>query len=202
MQWVDIAIIAVIALSVLTGLFRGFVKELVALCVWALAIWLGLNYSHLLDPYLKAYIQDQSIRTVAAFVAILFATLFVGGVINAILSFVLKKVGLSGTDRTLGMGFGFLRGVFIVALLMTAVQMTSLPYQQYAKDSKLYEQFVPLVAWLSLQMPEMISKVKSVDDGLKKDNGTLSMKLTDATALPHDAELKANNDLNSSYTPP
>lgn len=33
LQWVDIAIVAIIALSVLTGLFRGFVKELVALCV-------------------------------------------------------------------------------------------------------------------------------------------------------------------------
>ena len=42
LQWVDLAIIAVIGLSVLTGLFRGFVKELVALCVWILAIWLGI----------------------------------------------------------------------------------------------------------------------------------------------------------------
>jgi membrane protein required for colicin V production len=57
LQWVDIAIISVIGLSVLTGLFRGFVKELVALCVWVLAIWLGINYSQSLDPWLQSYIQ-------------------------------------------------------------------------------------------------------------------------------------------------
>lgn len=163
LQWVDIAIVAIIGLSVLTGLFRGFVKELVALCVWILAIWLGFNYSPSLDPWLQTYIQEQSARTAIAFIIILFATLFVGGVINAILSFILKRAGLSGTDRTLGMGFGFLRGVFIVALIMVAVKMTSLPYQQYSQESKLYARFDPVVSLLYEHLPEFIKQVKAVD---------------------------------------
>lgn len=163
LQWVDLAIIAIIGLSVLTGLFRGFVKELVALCVWILAIWLGFNYSQSLDPWLGKYIQEQSARTAVAFIIILFGTLFVGGVINAILSFILKRAGLSGTDRTLGMGFGFLRGVFIVALIMVAVKMTSLPYEQYSRDSRFYAQFDPVVSLLYAHLPEFIKQVKSVD---------------------------------------
>lgn len=163
LQWVDIAIVAIIALSVLTGLFRGFVKELVALCVWVLAIWLGFNYSQNLDPWLSPYIQEQSVRTVIGFIIILFGTLLVGGVVNAILSFILKRAGLSGTDRTLGMGFGFLRGVFIVALIMVAVKMTSLPYQEYSQKSKLYARFDPVVALLYSHLPEFIKQVKAVD---------------------------------------
>ncbi|AMQ27634.1 TPA: CvpA family protein [Legionella pneumophila] len=163
LQWVDIAIVAIIALSVLTGLFRGFVKELVALCVWILAIWLGFNYSQSLDPWLSSYIEEQSVRTAIGFIIILFATLFVGGVVNAILSFILKRAGLSGTDRTLGMGFGFLRGVFIVALIMVAVKMTSLPYQEYSQKSKLYARFDPVVALLYSHLPEFIKQVKTVD---------------------------------------
>ncbi|MCL5272386.1 MAG: CvpA family protein [Gammaproteobacteria bacterium] len=163
LQWVDIGIITIVGLSVLTGLFRGFVKELVALCVWVLAIWLGFNYSQSLDPWLQNYIQEQSARTAVAFIIILFGTLFVGGVINAVLSFILKRAGLSGTDRTLGMGFGFLRGVFIVALIMVAVKMTSLPYQEYSKESKLYAQFDPVVSLLYSHLPEFIKQVKAVD---------------------------------------
>lgn len=163
LQWVDIGIIAIIGLSVLTGLFRGFVKELVALCVWALAIWLGFNYSQSLDPWLQSYIQEQSARTAIAFIIILFGTLLVGGIINATLSFILKRAGLSGTDRTLGMGFGFLRGVFIVALIMVAVKMTSLPYQEYSRESKLYAQFDPVVSLLYSHLPEFIKQVKAVD---------------------------------------
>lgn len=163
LQWVDLGIITIVGLSVLTGLFRGFVKELVALCVWILAIWLGYHYSESLDPWLQSYIQEKSARTAVAFVIILFSTLLVGGIINAILSFILKRAGLSGTDRTLGMGFGFLRGVFIVALLMVAVKMTSLPYESYAQNSQLYSRFDPLVAWLYGQMPEFVKQVKTVD---------------------------------------
>lgn len=163
LQWVDIAIITVIGLSVLTGLFRGFVKELVALCVWILAIWLGYHYSERLDPWLASFIQEKSARTAVAFIIILFATLLAGGIVNAVLSFILKRAGLSGTDRTLGMGFGFIRGVFIVALIMVAVKMTSLPYQHYSQDSQLYARFDPLVSWLYGHLPEFIKQVKSVD---------------------------------------
>jgi membrane protein required for colicin V production len=164
LHWVDLAIIAIIGLSVLTGLFRGFIKELVALCAWILAIWLGFKYSQSLDPWLQKYIQEQSIRSAVAFILILFATLFAGGVVNAILSFILKRAGLSGTDRTLGMGFGFIRGVFIVALLMVAVKMTSLPYQQYELESKLYARFDPVVAVIYTHLPEVIKQVKTVDN--------------------------------------
>jgi len=167
MSWVDIAIVTIIGLSVLTGLFRGFVKELVALCVWILAIWLGYHYSQSLDPWLKPYIHEQSPRSVVGFIAILFATLLAGGIVNAMLSFILKRAGLSGTDRTLGMGFGFLRGVFIVSLLIVAVKMTSLPYEQYSKDSKLCVKFDPLVVWLLAKMPDVINQVKAVDGNEK-----------------------------------
>ncbi|MFA6304086.1 MAG: CvpA family protein [Legionella sp.] len=163
LQWVDIGIIVIIGLSVITGLFRGFVKELVALCVWVLAIWLGIHYSQSLDPWLKNYIQEPSARTAIGFVAILFGTLLVGGIINTILSFILKRSGLSGTDRTLGMGFGFLRGVFIVALIMVAVKMTSFPYEEYARNSVLYARFDPVVALLYAHMPDFVKQVKAFD---------------------------------------
>lgn len=163
LQWADIAIVTVIGLSMLTGLFRGFVKELISLCTWIVAIWVGFHYSDCLDPWLVSYIQDKTARTAVAFILILFACLLVGGIVNATLSFILRRSGLSGTDRTLGMGFGFLRGIFIVALIMLAMKMTSLPYEQYAKDSNLYARFDPLVAWLYGRMPEFVKQVKSVD---------------------------------------
>ncbi|BCA95281.1 colicin V biosynthesis protein [Legionella antarctica] len=163
LQWIDIAIIAAIGLSVLTGLFRGFVKELVALCVWILAFWLAYTYCQSLDPWLQSYIKEQSARTAIGFIIILFATLLVGGVVNAVLSFILKRAGLSGTDKTLGMLFGFMRGVFIVALIMVAVKMTSLPYQEYSKESMLYARFDPAVDLLYAHLPEFIKKLKTVD---------------------------------------
>ncbi len=49
-HWLDYIILVIISLSILTGLFRGFVKEVIALCSWISAIWLGYHYSHILQP--------------------------------------------------------------------------------------------------------------------------------------------------------
>lgn len=166
-HWIDYVILSVIGLSVITGLFRGFVKELIALCVWVLAIWLAMTYSSVVDPWLQPHIQDKTVRTVVAFLAVLFATIIVGGLFNAMLSFILRRSGLSGTDRLLGMGFGLVRGVFIVALLMLVIKMTSLSHEEYTSKSRLYPKFDPLVSWLYGYMPDLISKVAVFD---KKDH--------------------------------
>ena len=168
-HWIDYVIIAVIGLSIVTGLFRGFVKELIALCVWVLAIWLAFTYSQTVAPWLQSYIQDQTARTAVAFVAILLITLIVGGLINALLSFILHRAGLSGTDRLLGMAFGFVRGVFIVALVMLVVKMTSVPDKDYRRQSYLYVKFDPLVNWLYGFTPEFIKKMKVLDTSDKTE---------------------------------
>lgn len=161
LQTIDYVILVVIGLSVLTGIFRGFVKELIALCVWVLAIWLGMTYSHDLSPFLTRYIDDSSVRTAVGFVAILLTTLILGALVNGILSFILHKTGLSGTDRLLGMVFGGVRGVFIVALIILILNMTSLAKtEDYAHRSVLYSLFDPLVHWLSSFTPELIKHAK------------------------------------------
>jgi membrane protein required for colicin V production len=160
--WIDLVILGIIGLSVLTGLIRGFVKELVALCIWVLAIWVAYKYAKILDPWLLQYIEDNTFRSIAAFVIILVGMLVAGAIVNAVLSYLLKRSGLSGTDRLLGMIFGFVRGVFIVALIMLVVSMTSLPYKDYAKESRLYSQFDPVVNWLSTLMPKFFKTAKLI----------------------------------------
>lgn len=161
--WVDLAIILIIGLSVITGLIRGFVKELIALCIWVLAIWLAYHYSDLLDPWLQTYIQDNTARKAACFIIILMSTILLGAIINAFFGFILKRSGLSGTDRILGVGFGFVRGIFIVSLIILVIQLTSIPHEEYSRQSKLYAKFDPLVQWIHGLLPEMIKQVQVID---------------------------------------
>jgi len=158
--WVDLLIIGIIILSVITGLIRGFVKELIAVAVWALAIWLAYHYAHVLEPLLQNYLHDATANNIAAFVLIMIATLIAGGIVNALFSLLLKRSGLSGTDRLLGMVFGFIRGIFIVALLMVVIKMTALLKETELKKSTLYPAFTPIVQWLYGLMPEFIKQVK------------------------------------------
>lgn len=165
LYWVDCAIAGVIGLSVITGMFRGFVKELISLGVWVLAFWCAMTYSQLASAWFQPYIADKTACTVVGFAAILVGTLIAGAIVNTIISHILHRSGLSGIDRLLGMGFGFVRGVFIVALLMLVCKMTSLPIQEYRSHSVLYAQFDPLVAWLYNYTPDVIKKMSMFDKG-------------------------------------
>ncbi len=166
LHWVDYAIIGVVGLSVITGLFRGFVKESIAMGVWILAVWLAITYSSQLAVFFEPYIGDSSARAIVAFAATVIVTLIAGGLFNTLLSFVLKRSGLSGTDRVLGMGFGFVRGVFIVAILMLVVNMTSLPHEEYRTQSSLYAKFDPLVTWLSGYTPAFIKQMQVLEKSI------------------------------------
>lgn len=161
--WLDLVIVGIIVLSMVTGLIRGFVKELMALCIWALAIFVAFKFSYPIEMRLEPYIHDKTMRLAAAFMMVLISCILLGGLINGLLSFVLKRSGLSGTDRLLGMGFGFMRGVFIVALFMVVVKITAFPYQPYADQSQLYAHFDPVVSGLERLMPDMMQKIHVFD---------------------------------------
>ena len=173
-NWVDIAIFVIIGLSMLTGLVRGFVKELIALGIWILAFWLAYHYTASAEILLQQYIKDPSARKIAGFVIILLATVIAGSIVNAIFSFILKRAGLSGTDRLLGMGFGFFRGVFVVSLIIVVLNMTSIPHDNYFRDSSLYPRFDPLTKWLTARLPNVIHKVQWIEQEQEKMSTKLS----------------------------
>jgi membrane protein required for colicin V production len=160
----DIVILAVIAVSVFTGLFRGFVKELFALGIWFLALWSGGHFSNYGAEYLKPWINQPELRLLASFAVIMVMVLIVGGLLSSLLAFLISRSGLSGTDRLLGMVFGFGRAIFIISLLIVVAKLSGFPEQQYSTQSKLYAEFNPVVNWLSSFAPGWLDKIKSLDN--------------------------------------
>ncbi len=120
-NWADWLIVLILVISSLISLKRGLVKEALSLAVWILALVMASWFSLQLAPRLTPWIGEPSLRYILAFAAIVIAVLIVGGILNYILSSLVKATGLSGTDRLLGMLFGLLRGLIIVMLLVIYV---------------------------------------------------------------------------------
>jgi membrane protein required for colicin V production len=165
--WIDILIVGVIGLSVLTGLMRGFFKELIALGAWVLAIWLGVTYTNTFSANLIPYITDSTVRAGVSFIIIVLVCLLFGMIVNALLGFLLKHSGLSGADRILGMGFGFLRGVLIVSLAMVVAGMTGMNLQPYRSTSTLYVYFTPIVSKIATYIQPYIAKAVESGKGVE-----------------------------------
>lgn len=163
LHWIDYAIMSVIALSAITGLVRGFIKEIVALGVWVIAGWMAFVYAKPVAAWLGTYVQDKSARVILAYVVIIVGTLIVGGLLNSMLSFIMHHSGLSGTDRLLGVGFGAVRGIFVVALIMVVIRLSALPEDEYRKHAMLYAYFTPAVNWLYQYTPDLLKRVEDIE---------------------------------------
>lgn len=144
---IDFIIIGIIALSLIISLFRGFVKEVMSLVSWVAAFFVASQFY----PYLASYftqIESIYIRNGVAIVILLIATLIVGSIINYIISQIVDKTGLSGTDRVLGACFGLLRGVLIIAaIIFLAKTFTSVNQTEIWKNSQLIPHFNYIVDW-------------------------------------------------------
>lgn len=153
MIWIDYAITAVVLMSAIMGLWRGFIKEAFALCIWVVAIWVGIHYSRDFSLLLQNVITYPSARIITTFIGLFVATLILGSVISFILNHLIEKTGLTGTDRLLGMLFGVLRGAVLVAVLVMLSGLTPLPEDPWWKHSVLIPPFQTFAVWLKTHIP-------------------------------------------------
>ncbi len=153
MIWIDYAIIALIVISLLIGLLRGLIKEAFSLVVWILAIWIGLTFSREFSVFLESMISYPSARIASAFAILFVVTLILGALISFLLNELVKKTGLTGSDRFLGMIFGIGRGLVVVAIIVMLAGLTPLPEDSWWKESVLIPPFQALAVWLRDHIP-------------------------------------------------
>ncbi len=153
MNWADITIICIIALSAIVSLFRGFVREVLSLVAWVVAFWAAMAFWGSFAAYLEPYIAIPFARMVLAFLGVLVTVLLVFGVINFIVGRLLAKTGLSGPDRLLGALFGLLRGVAIVTVLVVLAGLTPLPANSFWMQSRMLVAFQPAAQLAIAQLP-------------------------------------------------
>jgi membrane protein required for colicin V production len=93
-----------------------------------------------------------------AFALLFVLVLIAGGILGVLANRAVRGTGLTGTDRSLGVIFGLLRGALLVALLVFLASLTPLPEEPWWEQSRLVPEFQRLVAWLLEQVPQSLQK--------------------------------------------
>ncbi len=126
MSTLDWIILALLAASVLLGLWRGLVYEVLSVLNWlaafVLAQWLAPRAAEWL-PLTRA---GESLQYAAGFVLVFIAALFAGGLLAWLTKKLVEAVGLRPVDRALGGMFGLVRGTVAVLALAVVVHLTGL----------------------------------------------------------------------------
>lgn len=154
----DWIIVAVVVLSTLISLSRGFVREALSLLTWAAAFVVAFLFSDKLAPLLSNVLDLPSLRYIAAFALLFVLTLIVGSLMNYIITQLVRMTGLSAIDRLLGSLFGVCRGVLIALLVLMFLPKVLPPVQQdsWWQQSRLIPRILVLEGWAS----ETASSVK------------------------------------------
>ena len=153
MNWADYLIVIIIALSMLIGLWRGLLREVISLATWIAAFAIAFLFAEDGATHLMPYIDVPSLRAAAAFGGLFLATLLLGGLVGILASYLVDYTGLTGTDRVLGMVFGLGRGAIMIAILVLAAGLTPMPRDPWWQQSLLVPHFQDTALWLRGLLP-------------------------------------------------
>ena len=137
----DWVIVAILGLSVVVALFRGFVREAFSLATWVVAGVLAFRFSDVMAFRLETGIETPSIRVIAGFLMVFIGILIIGSLLGVLVGQLVKHTGLSGTDRLLGALFGLARGIAILVMAVILAGLTPFPNDPWWEESRLLPYF-------------------------------------------------------------
>ena len=156
----DYVVGAIIALSVLLALWRGLVREVIALVGWVAAVMVAVLYSSQVADILPASWGGHGARYLIAFIGLFIVVLVLAALLAWLSAKLLRAIGLGFLDRLLGGVFGLARGVLIVLVLVLFAGLTTLPQRQWWRGAALAPPLETAVMavrpWLPLELAKQL----------------------------------------------
>lgn len=127
-EWslIDLMLLIGLGLSTLVGIWRGLIKEVMALLGWAVAYFMAQWFGPQAGAWVPVGAQGSQMNAVAGMVVVFVAAWLGWAVLTWAVTQVIKESGLGGADRFLGGVFGLMRGVLVALVIVTIVRATPL----------------------------------------------------------------------------
>lgn len=161
MAVIDWVILAVLAISALISLKRGFVKEALSLASWVLAFVVARMFSANLATLLAGTVETESIRWIIAFAILFVGTVVIGALLSHLIVQFIHATGLTGTDRIFGMFFGLVRGLVIVVAIVYGLQFTVVPHDPWWQESTIIPYLSTVADWARKTLPDAAGQLMS-----------------------------------------
>jgi len=133
----DYVVIAAILVSAVVGVARGFLREVIAVVAWVIALFVAWHFSDLIAPHLGGLLAGSQVRPWAARVIIVALVLLLGAAVGAMLGHYVRLSIFSGMDRLLGFVFGVVRGFVLLGVFVILGQLLRLQDEPWWRSSLL-----------------------------------------------------------------
>ncbi|MGI9270693.1 MAG: CvpA family protein [Woeseiaceae bacterium] len=154
MPIIDILIAVALTISVVVGIFRGFVKEAISIAALLVAIWAALFFGPEIGEVSERWISSEELQVWFGRVLVFIVILSLGGLIGWGISKLVRLSVLSGIDRLVGAVFGAARGVLFVALFILGGEYAGFDNDRWWLQSKLIPHFEVVAEWIKVMAPQ------------------------------------------------
>lgn len=150
----DYVILVILFLSIILGISRGFIREILSLITWLASLFFSIKFAPDLMFLFHSITSKASVQYASAAVVIFLIVLIIGTIISRLISRSIKSVGFGFFDRLLGLIFGAARGGILVVILLLIIQSTALDNQAWAENSSLTPHFEWVLQYFDRMIPE------------------------------------------------
>lgn len=154
----DYAVLAIIGLSVIISVWRGAIREVLAIASWVLAFLAAQAYAPSVARYLPDAIANPSLRMLAGFLCVFVAVLLLTGIVAIASAKLIRAVGLGPFDRGLGAIFGLVRGILVVLTLVLLSGLTAMPREPVWRDAMLSSPLEAVAVAVKPYLPDELSR--------------------------------------------
>jgi membrane protein required for colicin V production len=155
----DWALLGVLFASVVVGLWRGLVYEVLSLAGWVAAFFLAQWLATDVVAWVP-FVQNAapSVQYAVGYVLVFVGSLFVFALLSWLVKKLIESVGLRPVDRVLGGAFGLARGVVLLLALTVVLQLTGLSKSDWWQSAKGPVWLDLTIQGLKPLMPESMAK--------------------------------------------
>jgi len=157
MNFLDFFFLGAILLSVIFGILKGLVREMISLIFLFLAVFCSINYHTRLSMTLLSSIDDAEVSSFLSFLIIFFGLLVIGSLIGYFVNKVLVFGPLKSVDRILGAFFGILRGVVICCAVLVSLKIFQVN-DKWIDESILAKYAEKPISWIITKLPDSVTQ--------------------------------------------
>ena len=122
-SYLDLGVIAIVLISAVLAMVRGFTREVLAIASWGAAAVAAIYFHPLVLPFVKPYISKDTIALAVAAAIVFFATLIIVSIITVKISDAILDSKVGPLDRSLGFVFGAAARAFALRHRLCVLQL-------------------------------------------------------------------------------
>src|SRR2546422_1056078 len=123
MNWLDMVLIAILAISIVVSFAKGFTREVIGLVAAVAALLCGSWFYRMAGDVVRPWVGSREAANLCGFLLIVAAVIVLGLMVSWLTGAMIKAVKLSWLDRLMGAGFGV---ESLTALIMAPVSQLTI----------------------------------------------------------------------------